>query len=296
MASLLERHNEYGYTFLNEWRCNAVSNLPNESFFFKDGNKYVAVSKTADDLNMEECVNEEEAISWLESAQKPLEVIKENTEFDTPEVKLNEWLTIKDLRAPEAISNFTKNKKAERQKLYGTENRNARLVNAVYDPNNDSMTFYFITTSTLKAHPADYSPKKTDPDHEFDKISNPEKMYTMEIRMLNFLQLLKETRPNNLANMPVTWQEIKQVLDVCYIQIHCNCPAFWWQGTGWYLTQLDGAIHPCSIAPKKWNSSKLHGDGNFHCKHTSALFSQLGFFLPQMASMSQRVLKQAKLI
>lgn len=289
---------EYGRRFIESWTSDPYNNkLSNMSFIYEDGGHVLAVRKTCGDLLVEEFKGCEEAERWLDETESRNKVMfNESREKDLARMK--EWLQLKNLRDPELTSDFTKQRADTRRKLYGGENRIAKLVNAIYDPNDDSMTYVFLTPSTDKAHGIGYQPKKVDyEDPSYPKIDNPEHMYTIQFKFLDFAKWLLQTRPEVMQTKRITWREIKDVLESSYVQISCNCPADQYQGTNFWRSQLDGSIYPTDIAPKVWNAPDKHGDsGNFVCKHVANLIPQLPFFLNPMASMTMKVLRQARVI
>lgn len=221
-------------------------------------------------------------------------VIREkNDKFSSP-VRLREWLTIDALKAPDSTSSFTKGKAGIRKKLYKGENVAAKLIQCEYDSSHDWMTFSWLTPATMKAHGSDYVCKTTDPLNGFKTKVNPSELYTMQIRIIDFMKWLKQTRPESMNGQPITWREIKEVLQVAYVQVSCDDPSWWWQGDAWYGTQLDASIYPCNIPPKKWN--KVHDPVNCLCKHLQNLIKSIDFFLNQMASMAGKELRTLNLI
>lgn len=204
--------------------------------------------------------------------------------------RLYEWMTIADLNTKDATSDFTKRKRAIRTSLYKGENVTSRIVKGSYDRNEDAMTFEFVTTATIKAHPAGSEFKRTDPFNNFNLIPNPDRKYHMYVKVLNFMEWLRGTRPEQLSESPITDREILDVLNSAYVQLFCDDPSFQYQTANYTLSQVDASIYPTNIAPKKWN--KVHGDYNFLCKHLKGLLDQIGFFLPQMASIANQVIQK----
>lgn len=212
------------------------------------------------------------------------------------EVHFNEWLTFQNLNSPDAISNLTKGYRDLRNKLVKPENFTAKLTDCRYDKEHDWVTFEFVTTATVPQYPKNHDFMKTDSSKDFELVKNPAKQYAVSIRILDFMKWLKDTRPDRLADEPITWKEIKDVLDVAYIQTHCTCPADWWQGLTYNRTQLDGAIYPCDIKPKVWNAKNLHNEEGFLCKHTYGIIRYIAFFENQMTSKLNKTLKMAGMI
>lgn len=213
------------------------------------------------------------------------------------EVKLNEWMTFKNLNTPDAISAFTKKHRDIRNKAVKPENFTAKLTDCQYNKERDYVDFVFTTTATTPIYPKNYEYKKTDPTHNFVLDPNPDKKYNVQFRILDFMKWLKGTRPDNLSDTRITWKEIKDVLEVAFVQVYCQCGAFHWQGVNYWLSQLDGSIYPTDIEPKFWNRADLHGDGNaFLCKHSYGIIRSIDFFANQMTAMLNKKLKNEGII
>lgn len=225
---------------------------------------------------------------------KAMQPAKESTEQNA--IRYDEWLTFQNLNTPDAISGLTKSYRNLRNKLVKPENFTAKLTDCRYDKEHDWVTFEFTTTATIPQYPKNYVFKKTDKSKNFALIQNPAKRYNVQIRILDFMRWLKDTRPDRLANEPISWKEIKDVLDVAYIQVHCTCPADWWQGLTYNRTQLDGAINPCDIKPKVWNAKNLHNEEGFLCKHAYGVIRSIAFFENQMTSKLNKTLKMEGMI
>ena len=206
--------------------------------------------------------------------------------------RLDEWVTLRDLNTPDAISAFTKKHRDIRSQAIGPENTTAKLINCVYNPQNDALTFIFRTAATVPIYPKNHVFKKANPTTDFSLSNNPDKVYYSHIRILDFMKWLKDTRPDDLEGQPITWKEIKDVLEVAYVQVWDSCPSFHWMGTNYNLSQLDGSIYPTDIAPHYWNQPHLQGNGqNFLCKHLYGIIRQIGFFGNQMASMANKEIR-----
>jgi len=208
----------------------------------------------------------------------------------------NEWLTFQNLNTPDAISGLTKSYRDLRNKLVKPENFTAKLTDCQYDKLHDWVTFDFTTTVTVPQYPKNHDFMKTDPSKGFELVKNLAKQYVVSIRILDFMKWLKDTRPDRLENEPISWKEIKDVLDVAYVQVHCTCPANWWQGLTYNRTQLDAAIYPCDIKPKVWNAKHLHNEEGFLCKHAYGIVRSIAFFENQMTSKLNKTLKMEGMI
>lgn len=227
--------------------------------------------------------------------QMPREVVESVEDSELP--KVQEWVTLRALQNPAATSAFTQNFRKIRNKAVGRENITAKPWRCAYNRKRDIMRFYFRTTATTPVYPKNYAFKRTQPSKDFALTRNASKRYTMQIQILGFMKWLKGTRPDSMANEPITRKEIKDVLDVAYVQVWCSCAALHWQSMNYNLSLVDGSIHPTDIAPTFWNQSRLQGDGNaFLCKHLSGLLNQIDFFLNPMAGMATKKLRELGII
>lgn len=218
---------------------------------------------------------------------------KESINTEKP---LYEWLTFQNLNTKDAISSVTTRSRNLRNQLIKPENFTAKLTDCEYNHTKDWVTFEFTTTATIPEYPKNYIFNKTDSSDKFALIQNPDKKYNVYIRILDFMKWLKGARPDRLDNEPITWKEIKDVLDVAYVQVHCTCPSDWWQGINYNRTQLDGSIFPCDIKPKVWNAKHLHNEEGFLCKHAYGIIRSIAFFENQMTSKLNKILKDQGII
>jgi hypothetical protein len=61
---------------------------------------------------------------------------------------------------------------------------------------------------------------------------------------------------------------INKMINDVDVKFDCNCPAYYWQGIRWYLTTINSAIKPLSIASEKWIPKHFEkGAQNPVCKH-----------------------------
>ena len=197
---------------------------------------------------------------------------------------LEEELNLKDFKNHSGASDFTKDWIEIRRKMRGAGNKSAKIKGIRVNKKKGFITFVFnsVPTYTAKAKAVTQSGGR-----EIKKnVSN----YTQEVRIVDFFKWA-ETKPG-YDKKKMTRDEVKEVLNVSTIQVDCNCPAFTWQGLSYYLTQLDGSIIPNNIEPKRWD--KYHDQGNdigLVCKHLSAIFQQIEFWLPVMTGMVNKYLK-----
>ena len=207
-----------------------------------------------------------------------------------------EWLTLQDLAASDATSAFTKRTRQQRNDAVKAENRTAKIKECILD-DDGSVTFKFKTTATTPIYPKDNVFMRANPNNNFALEVNNEKVYNIDIKILDFMKWLKETRPDYEETKKISWREVKDVLEVAYIQVYSDMPSFHFQGSNFWLSQLDGSLYPTDIEPKVWNASHLHGDsGNFLSKDLAGLIKGFKFWYNPMASMIQKRMKDKGLL
>jgi len=205
--------------------------------------------------------------------------------------RLEEDITLSDVKGHSAISNFTKPFMLDRRRIKGAGNRSAKLVDMKVNKKEDYLDFYFLSEGTYS-----FDVKVTqEPSMELKK----DNVYDQRIRILDFFKLL-ETKPN-YSQKEVTKQDIKEVLKTANCKLWCSCPSQIWQGLNYYLTQLDGSIIPTYIAPTnvKNKNGKIIGWKSRHksqgmiCKHLDLASASISFFLPIMTSKINKYLKKS---
>lgn len=196
-------------------------------------------------------------------------------------IKLEEDLRLSDFKKHAGISGFTEPFMKDRQKRKGAGNKSAHLVKMKVNRKKDYVTFVFYSAPTY-----DLTGKITGKN---GKMSKESPWYTQEIRILDFFKWAKTT-PGYKSAKQLSVNDLKDIFKVASVQVNCNDPSFWWQGDAWVLSQFDAAINPTDIAPKHWE--KLHNNDNFLCKHLDLIFAQIEFFIPIMASMLSKYLKE----
>ena len=151
------------------------------------------------------------------------QIPRKNESIENYQPRLDEWVTLSALKNTASIDAFTRKHRDIRNKAVGTENTTAKLINCVYNEQLDCLTFIFRTTATTPIYPKKYQFKKVNPTLDFSLSNNDEKVYYSHIRILEFMKWLKDTRPDEMADQPITWREIKDVLEAAYVQVFCNC-------------------------------------------------------------------------
>jgi len=216
--------------------------------------------------------------------------IRIRTKFFSNQFKLNEWINLSDLKQSMGMSDFTKKTRKQRNKEFGTENKKAKLIDVKLNEKEKYIDFYWLTEPTYPIYPKDYVYKNTNPKVNFKLEPDNSKTYTLIIRVIDFFEWLS-TYPDKTE---ITEKDIKDIFDVSYIQVWSDDPSFHWQGMNYWISQLDGSIYPTKIKPKRWNSPKLHGDGNaFVSKHLGGLINNIRFWYNPMASMLTNRLRKA---
>lgn len=198
-------------------------------------------------------------------------------------IKLEEDLRLSDFKKHAGISDFTRPFMQDRQKRKGAGNKSAHLVKMKVNKKNDYVTFVFYSAPTY-----DLTAKVTNPKSNMS-MTKESPWYVQEIRILDFWKWAKTT-PGYKSAKQLSTNDLKDIFKVASVQVWCNDPSFHWQGDNYVASLFDASVHPTSIAPKHWN--KRHNDDNFLCKHLSLLLNSIDFFIPIMASMLSKYLKE----
>lgn len=206
--------------------------------------------------------------------------------------KLEEDVTIADLRDTGNISDLTMKFRRERNSIMGAENTTAKLVDLMVNKDANNVVFAFLTEATDK-YPDDYVYKQADPDANFNLKRNTSETYEIYIKILDFFDWLDAQKGED--DTEITPKLMKEILEVANVQVWSNSPSFHWQGFNFWLSQLDGAMFPTKIRPQFWD--KKHGDGDaFVDKHLYGLLRSLPFFLNPMSSMLTKRLRDKGLL
>ena len=197
---------------------------------------------------------------------------------------LKEFVTLSDLKGNQGISDFGMNFKRQRSRAMGSETGVSKYIGGeIKIIDGKHIDFYFLSEST-DIYPDDFIHREAPIENAYDLIRCPSKTYTIVIRILNVLgdDGWLSTYPDKTE---ISVKDMKDILEVSYIQIHSSVPAFYWQGGAYWLQQLDGIIYNRPIIkPKFWNRRDLHGDGNFFIdKITQSILNQIEFYKNQMA-------------
>lgn len=203
---------------------------------------------------------------------------------------LNEFVTLPALRDKQAnlTSDLTKQYKDIRKDIQKTANVNTKLIETTLE--GKDILFKFLTEAT-EMYPPDHVFKDVDPN-TFAMNPNPSKTYEIWLKFLNVTDWLGafDEKEN------ITQRDIKDMIDICNVQVWDNNPSFHWQGANWGLSQLDASIFPTDIEPKHWGP-KHGGAGNYmFSKHLSQLIDSMAFFRNQMASSLTYALRKASLL
>jgi len=194
---------------------------------------------------------------------------------------LEEELRLVDLRNHKGMSKFTANWEAERAKIIGRGKKGVTLIRMAVNKPKDYVTFIFKSTPT-------YISKN---NQKFMGIGFPNvntkkkvKIYTQQVRVLNFFKLLA-TKPNYNKKKKVNIKDIKEILEQGDIQLSCNCGSFQLQGMNYILNTFNAAIYPEDRYPQRW--THYHHDDNMVCKHLDVLISTAIFdlYIDEMVEM-----------
>jgi len=209
-----------------------------------------------------------------------------------------EEITLFDLFDKDNIAPSTMDFRKERNKIAGTENTTAKLIDVFISEADSSVTFAFKTKATVLSPEEQkkfsgkgvYDTKKSRVSPLNLKIlKNPEKQYEIQIKILKFFDWL-----DVFEGEKITYKEIKEILDIADVQIFNSSPSFQYQSFNFFCSQLDASAYPTDIAPKVWD--KRLGGEYFLDKHLYGLIRSMKFFFNPMASMLTKKLKDRDLI
>ena len=117
---------------------------------------------------------------------------------------------------------------------------------------------------------------------------NPTNEYEVTIRINDFWDLIEEfgleTKDDFTKADVVALVQLSQD-----IKIDSTDPSWWYQGLCFWCSQDDGAINPCTIAPKFWDKFRPNVKVS---KIIEAVLRQFGFFTQQIAMSIKRALKE----
>jgi hypothetical protein len=125
-------------------------------------------------------------------------------------------------------------------------------------------------------------------------VNNPSRLYEMELLIRDFYTLLEVFADQNDEGF--TKEYLSQIIEASQsVALFCSCASHLYQAGCFYLSQLNGAIRPTNIAPKKWNL--IRGDVKL-CKHLRTLVNKnvLNFMLPQLSQSIKAELQKHDLI
>jgi len=197
---------------------------------------------------------------------------------------LVEDMTIEQFKDPAAISAMTQKFRALRRQMVGKEIANVKLIGVALNKKKDWIEFRFKSVST----PNTPDKNRSDQNANFTLKPNPPKVYALLLRFNKFFTWLFDTLPDGQA---LTLKDMKDAIRVCPVQLWSNSPSFHWQGANFYLSQLNAAIYPTTIAPQYWNQPQYHGEDHFLDKHLTALIKNISFFLNNMTAMLNKSLQ-----
>lgn len=249
------------------------------------------------DLAGDRFIDEDEYSKIFESKDKD----KSELVLYIPKETLKE-ITLYDLADKGNISDFSMLWRKDRNRIMGTENTTAKLIDCIIDEADKSVTFQFLTESTELGNkePNDnidssyrfYDGPKGEVDPDTFRIKrNRSRTYELQIKIVDALEWIKVFEGEEIGQ-----KEMKEILEVSDVKVFSTAPAFHWQGMNVNISQLDASIYPTDIPNPVWGPR--HGDakGYFLDKHLYGLFNQIKFFINPMSSMLSKKLKSRGLI
>ena len=119
-------------------------------------------------------------------------------------------------------------------------------------------------------------------------IDNPTNEYQVTIRINDFWDLIEEFGLETKGDF--TKADVVALVQLSQdIKIDSTDPSWWYQGLCFWCSQDDGAINPCTIAPKFWDKFRPNVKVS---KIIEAVLRQFGFFTQQIAMSIKRALKE----
>ncbi len=238
---------------------------------------------------------------------KRFESVEKEEKVEVPVAQFNknlfEFVTLYDLADAGNVSDFTMTWRKDRNRVMGVENTLAKLIDVFVDEADKSVTFAFLTEATELGgkNPNDnidssyrfYDGPKMEVDPENLNLKrNRSNTYEIQIKILEFFDWLDVFEGEEVGP-----KEMKEILEVSNVQVFSTSPSFQFQGINYWISQIDGSIHPEGRAPQRWNAPDLHGNsGAFLDKHLYGLLRQIKFFINPMASMLNKKLKDRGLV
>jgi len=215
-------------------------------------------------------------------------------------------LTISDFRDEGNVSAFTTAWRTDRSRVMGGgATRNTKLLDCVVDVNKKTVQFQFLTEATelngkkpskvIGSSYKFYGGDKAEIDPSSKKLKrNPSKSYEL---WLQFDDIIGSNGwLSTFTGDQITKKEMMDIIETSEaVKVWSSSPSFLLQGFAYWTYQVDGGIVPEDRKPQRWD--KYHGDGDaFLDKHLASLFRSIRFFIPQMAQMLNKKLKDRGLI
>ena len=125
-------------------------------------------------------------------------------------------------------------------------------------------------------------------------VDNISDEYALQLKICDFWDILDFLLEK--GDVTLSKKDMEAILSLSEeVRIGCSCVGSYWQGSDYYLTQIDAELKPCTIAPKFWNRPDLRPNVKV-CKHLLSLLNHISFFLPQMAMGCKSELKKYGLL
>lgn len=199
-----------------------------------------------------------------------------------------EEITLVDLKNKDAIAPSTMKYRKERNKVMGLEKSTAKIIDVFLNEAEDSITFAFITGATNK-YPKGYDYQRVSPLN-LNLISNKTKKYEIQIKFLGIQEWLEAFKGSEL-----TIQDIQEIIKTLDVKVFSTSPSFQFQSYNNSNTKLGTSIYP-NTKPDKGEWEKKLGGEYFLDKHLYGIVANMGTFLPKMAKMLNKKLKDRGLL
>ena len=154
------------------------------------------------------------------------------------------------------------------------------------------MLFAFRTDATYNG--TDKKELNNDDLNDGNMKKNISDEYILQLKICDFFDIFYELIEPTDVNF--TKEDMKSILELSEeVRIGCSCPASYWQGADFWLSQIDAQLKTCTIAPKFWNRADLQGNTKV-CKHELSLLNHISFFLENMSMSCKKELKNHGLL
>ena len=126
---------------------------------------------------------------------------------------------------------------------------------------------YFLIQPTYSDKVPSVNPKNGDFTKDSDgKVIANDNSYVVEVQFQNWNEFIPSWDTINSV-------KLRDMIEYADVKLSCTCPHWWWGGLAYWWTELDVALYPSTIIPKKWD--KLHKPVPTVCKHIKEVLDNM---------------------